>query len=150
MPQLPPCGRPWLYLLLLRLLSKVLPVVDIPPGMYVQGFSRRCYPNHIVWCFLYLQRIGRFADFPPSFHSFILKTTYINITYIANTYTRGTTGVTKKHFKRRYILPTSSTNIFQHSFYFRSIRDWNASPPRLIDHDNIDQFTNEIQQIYKF
>ena len=32
---------------------------------------------------------------------------------------------------------------------FQSICDWNALPPRLIDRDNIDQFTNEIQQIYK-
>ena len=56
---------------------------------------------------------------------------------------------TRQYHPRRYILPTSSTNIFQHSFYFRSIRDWNALPPRLIDHDNIDQFTNEIQQIYR-
>ena len=56
---------------------------------------------------------------------------------------------TRQYHPRRYILPTSSTNIFQHSFYFRSICDWNALPPRLIDHDNIDQFTNEIHQIYK-
>ena len=56
---------------------------------------------------------------------------------------------TRQYHPRHYILPTSSTNIFQHSFYFRSICDWNALPPRLIDHDNIDQFTNEIQQIYK-
>ena len=44
---------------------------------------------------------------------------------------------TRQYHPRRYILPTSSTNIFQHSFYFRSICDWNALPPRLIDHDNI-------------
>ena len=55
---------------------------------------------------------------------------------------------TRQYHPRRYILPTSSINIFQHSFYFRSICDWNALPLRLIDHDNIDQFTNEIQQIY--
>ena len=30
---------------------------------------------------------------------------------------------TRHYHPRRYILPTSSTNIFQHSFYFRSIHD---------------------------
>ena len=45
----------------------------------------------------------------------------------------------------------SSYFIHQHilaAFYFRSIRDWNTLPPGLIDHDKIDQFTNEVQQIY--
>ena len=37
---------------------------------------------------------------------------------------------TRQYHPRRYILSTSSTNIFQQSFYFRSIRNWSALPPR--------------------
>jgi len=40
-------------------------------------------------------------------------------------------------------------NIMQQNFYYRTIHDWNVLPPRFFDFDNIDKFTNEIQQIYK-
>jgi len=55
---------------------------------------------------------------------------------------------TKMFSHKRYTLPTSSTNIYQQSFYYRTVHDWNALPPRLFDSDNIDKFTDEIQ-IYK-
>ena len=44
---------------------------------------------------------------------------------------------TRQYHLRRYILPTSSTNIFQQSFYFRSIRNWSALPPRSITLTNL-------------
>jgi len=56
---------------------------------------------------------------------------------------------TRHYHPKRYTLPTSSTNIYQQSFYYRTIHDWNALPPRLFDFDNIDKFTDEIQQIYR-
>ena len=56
---------------------------------------------------------------------------------------------TRHYHHKRYILPTSSTNIYQQSFYYRTIHDWNALPPRIFDFDDIDKFTDEIQQIYK-
>ena len=55
---------------------------------------------------------------------------------------------TRHYHPRRYILPTSSTNIFQQSFFYRTIREWNALPPRTVDSVDIDQFTDEVKQIY--
>jgi len=45
--------------------------------------------------------------------------------------------------------PQSSTNVYQQSFCYRTIHDWNALPPRILDFDDIGKLTEEIQQIYK-
>jgi len=55
---------------------------------------------------------------------------------------------TRNHHPKGYILPTSYTNIYQQGVYYRTIRDWNALPPRIFYFDDIGKFTDEIQNIY--
>ena len=47
---------------------------------------------------------------------------------------------TRNHHPQKFINPHTRTNIYKHSFFPRSIREWNALPNRVINSLSIDQF----------
>ena len=55
---------------------------------------------------------------------------------------------TRLYHPHRFILPNSSTYSYQQSFFSRSIKDWNNLPSSIIESNNIDSFSAELQTLY--
>ena len=55
---------------------------------------------------------------------------------------------TRIYHPHRFILPNSSTYSYQQSFFSRSIKDWNNLPSSIIESNNIDSFSAELQTLY--
>ena len=55
---------------------------------------------------------------------------------------------TRLYHPHRFILPNSSTYAYQQSFFSRSIKDWNNLPSSIIESNNIDSFSAELQTLY--
>ena len=56
---------------------------------------------------------------------------------------------TRLYHPHRFILPNSSTYSYQQSFFSRSIKDWNNLPSSIIESNNIDSFSAELQTLYR-
>ena len=51
---------------------------------------------------------------------------------------------TRQYHPQHFIIPISSTVMYQQSFYSRAISEWNDLPTVIIDHDDLNLFTNNL------
>ena len=51
---------------------------------------------------------------------------------------------TRQYHPQHFIIPNSSTVTYQQSFYSKTINEWNNLPTAIIDHDDLNLFTNNL------
>ena len=117
--------------------------------------------QHLSWPSLQLRRkisrlqaLFKIIHMPICFvvHLFI---TIVNDGYLSQHYSLSIpphfismTRSTRLYHPHRFILPNSSTYSYQQSFFSRSIKDWNNLPSSVIESNNIDSFSAELQTLY--
>ena len=49
---------------------------------------------------------------------------------------------TRHHHTHHFIQPSTQTSYYQHSYFPRTIKDWNSLPVSVIESETVDTFTN--------
>ena len=52
---------------------------------------------------------------------------------------------TRQYHPSHFVLPCSSTTLYQHSYFTRTIKDWNSLPTAIIETNSHNQFLSNLQ-----